>query len=127
MLARILKLGRLGQAAIAVARFVGHVLGQVLRSNVELTREVLSRESGITTGVVAVELPGCSDGLLTLITNVMALTPGTMPVEVRQHPTVLYVHVLHLGDVEEMRRQVRHLARLDHALQQLETQSEQKA
>lgn len=97
---------------VAIARFVGHVLRDVVRANVQLTREVLSRESRITTGVVAVALPECSDGLLTLVTNVMAVTPGTMPLEVTRHPTVMYVHVLHMGDVEEVRRDVRHLAAL---------------
>jgi multicomponent Na+:H+ antiporter subunit E len=104
--------GRIRVRPLALARFVGFVLLSVVQSNVEITREVLSRESRITTGVVAVPLPDCSDGLLTLITNVMALTPGTMPIEVRQHPTVMYIHVLHLGDVEEARREVQHLARL---------------
>lgn len=104
--------GRIRVRPLALARFVGFVLVSVVQSNVEITREVLSRESRITTGVVGVPLPDCSDGLLTLITNVMALTPGTMPIEVHQHPTVMYVHVLHLGDVEESRREVQHLARL---------------
>jgi multicomponent Na+:H+ antiporter subunit E len=97
---------------VAVARFLGFVLVEVLRANVILTREVVSRESRITTGVVAVPLPECSDGLLTLVTNVMAVTPGTMPIEVTRHPTVIYVHVLLLGDVEAVRRDVQHLAGL---------------
>ena len=97
---------------VAIARFLGFVLVEVLRANVILTREVVSRESRITTGVVAVPLPDCSDGLLTLVTNVMAVTPGTMPIEVTRHPTVMYVHVLLLGDVEVVRRDVQHLAGL---------------
>jgi multicomponent Na+:H+ antiporter subunit E len=97
---------------VAVARFLGFVLVEVVRANVILTREVLSRESRITTGVVAVPLPECSDGLLTLVNNVMAVTPGTMPIEVTRHPTVMYVHVLMLGDVEQVRREVQHLAAL---------------
>ncbi len=97
---------------VAVARFLGFVLVEVVRANVILTREVVSRESRITTGVVAVPLPECSDGLLTLVTNVMAVTPGTMPIEVTRHPTVMYVHVLLLGDVEAVRRDVQHLAAL---------------
>lgn len=97
---------------VAIARFLGFVLVEVLRANVILTREVVSRESRITTGVVAVPLPDCSDGLLTLVTNVMAVTPGTMPIEVTRHPTVMYVHVLLLGDVEAVRRDVQHLAAL---------------
>jgi len=97
---------------VAIARFAGFVLVEVIRANVVLTREVVSRESGITTGVVAVPLPECSDGLLTLVTNVLAVTPGTMPLEVTRHPTVVYVHVLLLGDAEQVRRDVQHLAAL---------------
>ena len=104
--------GRVRLRPLAALRFLGYVLVKVVQSNIEISREVLARESRITTGVVAVPLPSCSDGLLTLIANVMALTPGTMPIEVEQEPTVIYVHVLHLGDVEEVRRDVHHLARL---------------
>ncbi len=57
-------------------------------------------------------LPGCSDELLTLITNLLALSPGTMPIELRQDPTVLYVHVLHLTDVEQFRGEILHLTDL---------------
>lgn len=96
----------------AIARFTGHVLLKVIESNVVLSREVLSRDSRINTGVVAVPLPECSDGLITLITNTMALTPGTMPIQVDRNPTVLYVHVLHLSDIEEARRDIQQLTDL---------------
>ena len=97
---------------IAIARFLGHVLVKVAESNVVLSREVLARHSRINTGVIAVPLPDCSDGLITLVANTMALTPGTMPVQVDRNPTVLYVHVLQLGDVEEARRDIQRLAEL---------------
>ena len=96
----------------AIARFIGHVLVQVVESNVVLSREVLARHSRINTGVVAVPLPVCSDELLTLIANTIALTPGTMPLQVDRNPTVLYVHVLQLTDIEVARREIQHLADL---------------
>jgi Na+/H+ ion antiporter subunit len=34
------------------------------------------------------------------------MTPGTMPVEVEQGPTVIYVHVLHLDDPDVVRRSI---------------------
>lgn len=93
-------------------RFVGRILVEVVRANAVLTREVVTRSSSIRTGVVAVPLPLCSDGLVTLVANVLALTPGTMPVEVRRDPSAIYVHVLHLDDVDDVRRDVQHLAEL---------------
>jgi multicomponent Na+:H+ antiporter subunit E len=96
----------------AIARLVGHMLAVIVRSNIELTREVLSPTSRMHTAVIGVPLPDCSDEVLTLITNLLALSPGTMPIELRQGPTVLYVHVLHLRDVETARRQILHLTDL---------------
>ncbi|MGH9272381.1 MAG: Na+/H+ antiporter subunit E [Ilumatobacteraceae bacterium] len=97
---------------LAVIRLGGYVLRSTVTSNVVLTREVLSRGSQIRTGVVGVPLPQCSDELLTLITNLLALAPGTMPLEVVHDPTELYVHVLHLGDIEAVRVEILHLTDL---------------
>jgi multicomponent Na+:H+ antiporter subunit E len=96
----------------AILRFLGYVLVSTVTSNVVLTREVLSPSSRIRTGVIGVPLPQCSDELLTLITNLLALAPGTMPLELTHDPTELYVHVLHVGDVEEVRRRILHLTDL---------------
>jgi multicomponent Na+:H+ antiporter subunit E len=89
---------------VGIARLGGHLLRTVVTSNIRLTREVLS--PSIRTAVVGVPLPGCSDEVLTLISNLLALSPGTMPLELTQNPIVLYVHVLHLGDVEQVRREI---------------------
>jgi multicomponent Na+:H+ antiporter subunit E len=109
-------LGRHGRTPpfrpLAVGRFLGFVLVEMVRSNVSLARDVLAPRSRLHPGVMAVALPRCSDGLLTLITNVLALTPGTNPVHVEPDPTVLYVHVLHMHDVDASRAQVLHLADL---------------
>ena len=66
---------------VAIARLVGHVLRTIIESNVVLTREIVTRGMNINTAVVGVPLPGCSDELLTLISNLVALAPGTMPLE----------------------------------------------
>jgi multicomponent Na+:H+ antiporter subunit E len=84
-------------------RLVLHMLYDVAVSNMLLTRQVLSRRPRIATGVVRVPLAGCSDELVTIIASLVAMTPGTMPIEVDQDPTVMYVHVLHLDDPDATR------------------------
>ena len=86
------------------ARLLLYVLGQLVPSNVLVTREVLSRRSRIRTGVLAYPLQHPSDEVLSLMAHVIALTPGTMTVEVTREPAVLYVHFLLLDDVEQARR-----------------------
>lgn len=93
-------------------RFVGRVLVDLVRANAVLTREILSPGSSIATGVVRVPLTGCSDGVLTVVANVLALTPGTMPIDVEHDPAAISVHVLHLRDVEAVRHDITALATL---------------
>jgi multicomponent Na+:H+ antiporter subunit E len=97
---------------IAIARLVGYMLVTTVRSNVELTRDVLSPVSRRRTGIVGVQLPSCSDEVLTLISNLLALSPGTIPIEIHWNPVVLYIHVLRLTDIDDVRRNVLHLTDL---------------
>ena len=97
---------------IPIARLIGYMLITTLRSNVELTRDVLSRASRRHTAIVGVPLPSCSDEVLTLISNLLALSPGTMPIEIHWNPVVLYIHVLRLSDIDAVRKDVLHLTDL---------------
>jgi multicomponent Na+:H+ antiporter subunit E len=93
----------------AAARFVARFAVQLVVATAVVAREVVARRSRIRTGIVAVPLRGCSDGVATLIADTISLTPGTLTVEVRSDPLTLYVHVLHLRDVEQVRRSVRRI------------------
>ena len=97
---------------LALARLTGYMLANAVRSNVVLTREVLARRTMMRTGVVGVRLPDCSDELVTVISSLLALTPGTMPLELAEAPRTLYVHVLHLDAVEDVRHDIEHLTAL---------------
>jgi multicomponent Na+:H+ antiporter subunit E len=94
---------------LAVLRLAGHVVANLAVSNVVLAREVLTPRSRVSTGVLAVPVPGCSDEVLTLLANLMALAPGTIPVETRHDSDDIYVHVLHVGDIEDVRRRLERL------------------
>jgi multicomponent Na+:H+ antiporter subunit E len=104
--------GRSRFRPLAIARLVGYMLVTTVRSNAELTREVLSPSTRLRTAVVGVPLPGCSDEVITVISDLLALSPGTMPIELGTDPLVLYVHVLHRGDLEQVRRDLLRLTDL---------------
>jgi multicomponent Na+:H+ antiporter subunit E len=106
---------RLRLRPVAIARLTLFALAEVVKSNVVLVRAILARGTKVHTGVMAVPLPECSDALLTVISNVLALTPGTTPLHLTRYPTVLYVHVLDMRDVESTRRDVQRLADLAYA------------
>ena len=97
---------------IPLARLVGHFAVQLVRSNITLSRTILTPGDRMRTGVIAVPLDDASDGILTVVINMAALTPGTLVVEVERDPTVLYVHVMAVHDREAVERELRECQRL---------------
>ena len=78
--------GRVVFRPVAVARLAWHMVVTLVTSNVMLIREVLAPTDRLRTAVIGVPLPGCSDELLTLVNNLVALSPGTMPLELTHGP-----------------------------------------
>lgn len=98
---------------LAALRFAGWFLWKLVEASVVVAWEVATPRNRIREGVIAVPLRGITPELTTFVANAISLTPGTLTLEVRTGPpTVLYVHVLHLHDVDAARREVRHLERL---------------
>jgi multicomponent Na+:H+ antiporter subunit E len=96
----------------AAASLVAFVVGDLVRSTVGTALEVLRTESTVRTGVIACPLRVQNDGLVTFLANVIALSPGTMPIEVAYRPHVIYVHSLHATDPEQVRMFVSKLEEL---------------
>jgi multicomponent Na+:H+ antiporter subunit E len=94
---------------VAVARFVVYFAWKLLEASAIVLWEVVTPSNRINEGVVAIPIKGVSDTLTTLVANAISLTPGTLTIEVHHDPTVLYVHVLHLNDIEAVRREVQYL------------------
>jgi multicomponent Na+:H+ antiporter subunit E len=92
---------------LAALRFLVYFAGQLVTASTVVAIEVATRRTRINTGIVAVPLRGASDALVTLVADAVTLTPGTLTLEVRRDPPTLYVHVLHLDDVEQVRRSIR--------------------
>jgi multicomponent Na+:H+ antiporter subunit E len=97
---------------LGALRLGGYVAGQLVTSNYLVAREILGWTSSVRTGVLAYDVQQPSDQVVTLMANVIALTPGTMTVEATRHPPVLYVHFLLLDDVEKARRAIARLEEL---------------
>lgn len=88
---------------VGALRLGGYVVTQLVASNVVMTRETLRRRPSIHSGVLAHHLEEPSEEIVALMTSVLALSPGTMIVEVEPDSTTIYVHFLLLWDVEAAR------------------------
>ena len=89
--------------------FVGYVMVQLVRSNLFLAWEIMTRKNTIHAGIIAVPMRTSSELTMLVMANVITLTPGTVTIEAKESPAVLYVNVLHLNDVERVRVDLRRL------------------
>jgi multisubunit Na+/H+ antiporter MnhE subunit len=97
---------------IAMARLLWFVVGQIVVSNVLVAREILGRPARIQIGVIAYPVQHPSALTLTLMSNILALAPGMLPVDVTDDPPVIYVHFLLLSHVDAVRSSVARLETL---------------
>jgi multicomponent Na+:H+ antiporter subunit E len=92
--------------------FLGYFAWLLVVSNLVVAREIVTRRDYIRSGIVAVPLAGSSELVTTVLADAITLTPGTLSLEVRHDPPMLYVHVLHVRDVEGVRHDILRLQRL---------------
>ncbi len=89
---------------VAAIRFFLHFFYKLVEANLVLAWEVATPGDRIREGVVAVPLHMSSRGVATMVANAISLTPGTLTLEVNMERRMIYVHVLHLHDLEKVRR-----------------------
>ncbi len=97
---------------LGMLRLAGHVGVQLVRSNVVMARQILRPPDPPAPAVLAHRLEHPTDEVVTVVSSVIALSPGTMVVDVAPDSSVIYVHLFHLVDVDAARRSIAELERL---------------
>ena len=88
---------------VALLHFAGHVLWQLVKSNLSLAWEIVTPTNTIATGTVDVPLRSSAPIVTMAVSNVITLTPGTVTLDVKSDPPVLTVGVLHLHHPDRIR------------------------
>jgi multicomponent Na+:H+ antiporter subunit E len=90
-------------------RLAAYVASQLVKSNIVMAYQILRPPKPLTPGVVGHRLRHPSEHVITLVSSIIALSPGTMIVDVASDSSSIYVHFFHLGDVDGARRSIAHL------------------
>jgi multicomponent Na+:H+ antiporter subunit E len=97
---------------LGAVRLGGYVVAQLVLSNVTMAREIVRRTPRAQPGVLAHRLGRPSEEVVTLMTSIIALSPGTMTVDVALDSSVIYVHFFLLEDPVAARTALARLERL---------------
>lgn len=107
--------GRLGSRRYAsrslqAIGFAGFFLWEMLVSSLRVAWHVLQWRPKFSPAIVAVPLDVKTDAEITVLANLICLTPGTLSIDVSTDRTTLYVHALDVpgGDVEALRASIKH-------------------
>ena len=108
-------IGSRGEVALIVYitrffRFVGlffFFLKELLVANLRVAYEVLTPGYQMRAAIIAIPLDAESDLEITVLANLITLTPGTLSLDVSQDRKILYIHAMHVRDVDKFRHDIK--------------------
>lgn len=91
----------------AILKLLIIFLKELLLSNLAVLKVVFQPKLNIQPGIFALETKLEKDWEITLLANLITLTPGTLVVDVSEDNKTLYVHAMDIGDVDEAIESIR--------------------
>lgn len=88
-------------------RFFFYYLWKLVLANLRVAYDVLTPRHHMRPGIIALPLDARSDVEITLLANLITLTPGTLSLDVSSDRRTLYVHVMYIDDLEALRRELK--------------------
>lgn len=85
----------------AVMKLVLLFFRELLLSNIAVLKVILKPRLTITPGIFALETKLTKDWEITILANLITLTPGTLVVNVSVDNKTLYIHAMDLADKQE--------------------------
>lgn len=85
----------------AVIKLVLLFFRELLLSNIAVLKVILKPRLTITPGIFALETKLTKDWEITILANLITLTPGTLVVNVSADNKTLYIHAMDLADKQE--------------------------
>jgi len=84
-----------------VFNFIVYFIYELVVANVKVAYDILTPTHRMNPAIIAVPLDVKTDMEITLLANVITLTPGTLSLDVSNDKKVLYVHAAYVEDREE--------------------------
>jgi len=89
--------------------FLAYFLWELALANFDVARIVLSPRLDLSPGIVRVPIESQSDLEVTMLANLISLTPGTITIEIERNHEALFVHGLHIDSPETFRSSIHRL------------------
>ena len=86
--------------------FALYYLYELVKSNVIVAYDIITPRHHMKPGVVAIPLQAKTDFEITLLANLISMTPGTLSLDISHDRKVLFVHAMYIDDPDTIRREI---------------------
>jgi multicomponent Na+:H+ antiporter subunit E len=87
--------------------FAGYYLWEMLKANAIIAYDVLTPTHHMKPGVIAIPTDARTDLEITVLANLITMTPGTLILDVSPDRRTLYVHAMYIDDPAALRRDIK--------------------
>ena len=87
--------------------FVLFFLKELFRSSLRVAFDIITPKHHMKPAIIAVPLELTKDIQITMLANLVSLTPGTLSLDVSRDKKTLFVHAMYAEDPEEIKRSIK--------------------
>ncbi|HLU22106.1 Na+/H+ antiporter subunit E [Lederbergia graminis] len=92
---------------LAIIKLLLIFIRELIYSNLAVLRNILSPKLTIQPGIFALDTKLTAEWEITLLANLITLTPGTLVINVSNDKKTLYIHAMDIKDVEDTVKSIR--------------------
>lgn len=81
--------------------FILNFMKDMLEANLQVAFDLITPDLFSKPGIIAYPLDAKTDFEITMLSNIIALTPGTMVIDLSDDRSIIYIHVLYLNNKEQ--------------------------
>lgn len=90
-----------------IISFILYFIYDMLKANLQVAFDLLTPKLFTRPGIIAYPLDAKTDFEITMLCNIIALTPGTMVIDLSDDRSTIYIHVMYLKDKEKFIQQMK--------------------
>ncbi|WLR41259.1 Na+/H+ antiporter subunit E [Bacillus carboniphilus] len=92
---------------IAVIKLVFIFFKELILSNISVLKVILSPKLNMKPGIFALETELKTDWEISILANLITLTPGTLVIDISDDKKILYIHAMDIEDVEKAKLDIK--------------------
>lgn len=87
--------------------FMVYFMWEIIHANLRVAFDVVTPTHYMKPGIIALPLDVKTDIQITLLANLISLTPGSLSLELSTDRSVLYVHAMYIADPEREKQRIK--------------------